>query len=99
MTSSSLPFLDGSFDKAICLSALHHVPDMKAGVFEIARVLNATGVAVFSEPGAGHAAMPASITATQDYGVLEQEVLIEPFIETCRAAGFRAGARLPDRAT
>jgi ubiquinone/menaquinone biosynthesis C-methylase UbiE len=84
-----LPFLDGSFDKAICLSALHHVPDMKAGVFEIARVLTATGVAVFSEPGAGHATMPASITATQDYGVLEQEVLIEPFIETCHAAGFR----------
>ena len=23
-----LPFADGSFDKAICLSALHHVPDM-----------------------------------------------------------------------
>ena len=84
-----LPFLDGTFDKAICLSALHHVPDMKKGVFEISRVLNATGVAVFSEPGAGHAAMPASVTATQDYGVLEQEVLIEPFMETCRAAGFR----------
>lgn len=84
-----LPFLDGSFDKALCLSALHHVPDMKAGVFEISRVLTATGVAVFSEPGAGHAAVPASITATQDYGVLEQEVLIEPFIEICRAAGFR----------
>ena len=32
--------------------------------------------------------MPASITATQDFGVLEQEVLIEPFIEMCRAAGF-----------
>ena len=84
-----LPFLDGSFDKALCLSALHHVPDMKAGVFEISRVLTTTGVAVFSEPGAGHAAMPASVTATRDYGVLEQEVLIEPFIEMCRAAGFR----------
>lgn len=90
-----LPFLDGSFDKAICISALHHVPDMKAGVFEIARVLTATGVAVFSEPGAGHATMPASITATQDYGVLEQEVLIEPFIETCLAAGFRQARVCP----
>ena len=83
-----LPFADGSFDKAICLSALHHVPDMAAAVSEIARILTSEGVAVFSEPGAGHAAMPASITATQDYGVLEQEVLIEPFIEMCRAAGF-----------
>jgi ubiquinone/menaquinone biosynthesis C-methylase UbiE len=83
-----LPFVDGAFDKALCLSALHHVPDMTAGVSEIARVLTSKGVAVFSEPGAGHATMPASVTATQDYGVLEQEVLIEPFIEMCRAAGF-----------
>ncbi len=83
-----LPFVDGAFDKAICLSALHHVPDMAAAVSEIARVLTSKGVAVFSEPGAGHATMPASIAATQDYGVLEQEVLIEPFIEMCRAAGF-----------
>ncbi|HEX9369321.1 MAG TPA: class I SAM-dependent methyltransferase, partial [Vicinamibacterales bacterium] len=83
-----LPFVDGAFDKALCLSALHHVPDMAAAVSEIARVLTHKGVAVFSEPGAGHATMPASIAATQDYGVLEQEVLIEPFIEMCRAAGF-----------
>ena len=83
-----LPFSDGAFDKAICLSALHHVPDMGAAVREIARVLTPKGVAVFSEPGAGHATMPASVTATQDFGVLEQEVLIEPFIELCRAAGF-----------
>ena len=83
-----LPFANESFDKAICLSALHHVPDMAAAVAEIARILTDDGVAVFSEPGAGHATMPASITATRDYGVLEQEVLIEPFIDMCRSAGF-----------
>jgi ubiquinone/menaquinone biosynthesis C-methylase UbiE len=83
-----LPFVDGAFDRAICLSALHHVPEMAAAVSEIARVLTSKGVAVFSEPGAGHATMPASIAASQDYGVLEQEVLIEPFIDMCRAAGF-----------
>jgi SAM-dependent methyltransferase len=83
-----LPFASGAFDKAICLSALHHVPDMSVAVAEIARILTDKGVAVFSEPGAGHATMPASISATQDYGVLEQEVLIEPFIGMCRAAGF-----------
>jgi SAM-dependent methyltransferase len=83
-----LPFLDSSFDKAICLNALHHIPDMPAAVREIARVLSPKGIAVFSEPGAGHANMPASISATRDYGVLEQEVLVEPFIEMCQAAGF-----------
>lgn len=83
-----LPFRDGVFDKAICLNALHHVPDMRAAVREISRVLSNDGVAVFSEPGVGHAAMPASIAATRDFGVLEQEVLIDPFVEMCRAAGF-----------
>jgi SAM-dependent methyltransferase len=84
-----LPFVDGSFDKAICLNALHHVPDMAAAVREVSRVLSPDGVAVFSEPGVGHAAMPASVAARRDFGVLEQEVLIEPFVDLCRAAGFR----------
>src|ERR1700736_140330 len=83
-----LPFLDRSFDKAICLNALHHVPDMRAAVHEIARVLSPDGVAVFSEPGIGHARMPASVAAHRDFGVLEQDVLIEPFIEMCHEAGF-----------
>src|SRR6476661_9969620 len=84
-----LPFADGVFDKAVCLSALHHVPDMSAAVREIARVLTPTGVAVFSEPGAGHARMPASLKATRDFGVLEQEVLIDPFTEMCLRGGFQ----------
>jgi hypothetical protein len=33
--------------------------------------------------------MPASRVATRDYGVLEQDVLIEPFLDMCRAAGFQ----------
>lgn len=84
-----LPFVDGAFDKAICLNALHHVPDMPAAVREIARVLSADGMAVFSEPGAGHATRPASLAATRDFGVMEQEVLIEPFMAMCSAAGFK----------
>jgi len=83
-----LPFADGSFDKAICLSALHHIPDMAAAVREICRVLDDEGVAVFSEPGIGHADKPWSVSASRDFGVLEQEVLIHPLIRMCRAAGF-----------
>ena len=83
-----LPFADASFDKAVCLSAIHHVPDMAAAVREIHRVLTASGVAVFSEPGAGHADKPWSVSASRDFGVLEQEVLVEPFMDLCRAAGF-----------
>ena len=90
-----LPFADGSFDKAVCLSAIHHVPDIGAAVREIHRVLAPDGVAVFSEPGVGHAGKPWSVSASRDFGVLEQDVLIEPFIEQCRAAGFRQAAVCP----
>jgi ubiquinone/menaquinone biosynthesis C-methylase UbiE len=90
-----LPFADGSFDKAVCLSAIHHVPDMAAAIAEIARVLTPTGVAVFSEPGVGHARMPGSVRATNDFGVLEQDVLIEPFTEMCVRAGFQHAAVCP----
>jgi SAM-dependent methyltransferase len=83
-----LPFATGTFDKAVCLSALHHVPDMAAAVAEIARVLNDKGVAVFSEPGVGHAEKPWSVSASQDFGVLEQEVRIDNLMAMCRQAGF-----------
>ena len=83
-----LPFASGSFDKAICLSALHHIPDMASAVREICRVLDDDGVAVFSEPGVGHADKPWSVSASRDFGVLEQEVLIHPLIRMCRDAGF-----------
>lgn len=84
-----LPFRSGAFDKAICLNALHHVPDMRAGVREIGRVLNDSGVAFFSEPGRGHAAAPVAKAAVHDFGVLEQEVLIAELIAACHDAGFR----------
>src|SRR5918995_1594693 len=83
-----LPFVDGAFDKALCLNALHHIPRMTVAVGEISRVLSDEGVAVFSEPGQGHANKPASLAATRDFGVLEQEILIEPFIAACHDAGF-----------
>ena len=84
----SLPFRSGVFQQAICLNAMHHVPDMSKALGEIARVLADDGVALFSEPGQGHADAPVSTAAVRDYGVLEQEILVGPFIRQCRAAGF-----------
>jgi ubiquinone/menaquinone biosynthesis C-methylase UbiE len=84
----ALPFRTGSFQKAVCLSALHHVPHMPTAIQEIARVLTDGGVALFSEPGAGHASASVSKSAMRDFGVLEQDVLIADFSRACRAAGF-----------
>jgi len=84
-----LPFRSGVFDKAVCLNALHHVPRMRAAVHEIARVLNDDGVALFSEPGKGHADAPVAAAAVRDFGVLEQEVLVPDLFAACHEAGFR----------
>lgn len=83
-----LPFASGAFTKAICLSAIHHVPDIPAALCEIGRVLTTDGVAVFSEPGVGHATKPWSVSASQDFGVLEQDIHIDAFMAACEAAGF-----------
>jgi SAM-dependent methyltransferase len=83
-----LPFLTGSFDKAVCLNALHHIPRMNAALQEVSRILRPTGMAVFSEPGKGHSHKPLSVAAMRDYGVLEQDVLIPEFMQACHEAGF-----------
>ncbi len=84
----ALPFATGTFQKALCFSALHHVPNMTAAVTEIARVLDDDGVAFFSEPGQGHADAPVSTAAMRDFGVLEQDVVIDTLVRDCRSAGF-----------
>jgi SAM-dependent methyltransferase len=84
----SLPFASSVFDKVVCLSAIHHVPDTARAVAEVARVLSTEGVALFSEPGLGHTDAPVAAAAVRDYGVLEQDVLVEAFMRNCRTAGF-----------
>ena len=83
-----LPFASATFDRVICLNALHHIASTGAALSEICRILQPKGVVVFSEPGKGHSGRPASVAAVRDFGVLEGEMLIPDFIEACRAAGF-----------
>jgi ubiquinone/menaquinone biosynthesis C-methylase UbiE len=85
----SLPFRGGAFNKAICLSALHHVPDVPRAIGEIARVLTDDGIAVFSEPGQGHATADVAVSAMREYGVLEQDIPFGPFAQRLHDAGFK----------
>jgi len=84
----SLPFAAASFEKAYCLSAIHHVPSIERALGEIHRVLKPEGAVLFSEPGIGHAEKPGSVAAMRDFGVLEQDVIVSRFMEACRRAGF-----------
>ena len=84
----SLPFRSGVFTKAICLNALHHIPDIPAALREIHRVLASDGCVLFSEPGSGHSSKPWSIAAMRDFGVLEGDILPGVLLEACLDAGF-----------
>jgi ubiquinone/menaquinone biosynthesis C-methylase UbiE len=84
-----LPFGSATFTKAVCLSAIHHVPDIPAALKELGRVLTDDGMVLFSEPGLGHAKSPVSAAAMRDFGVLEQDIVVADFARASREAGFR----------
>ncbi|MFB3855293.1 MAG: class I SAM-dependent methyltransferase [Vicinamibacterales bacterium] len=83
-----LPLAGASVDKAVCLNALHHVPDRRRMLCEVWRVLRPGGAVFFSEPGRGHSESEASRAAVGAAGVLEEDVLVQPFVEECVRAGF-----------
>ena len=47
---SQLPFSDESFDKVICSEVLEHIPDYRAVIKEIHRVVKTGGIAAISVP-------------------------------------------------
>ena len=90
-----LPFGDESVDKAVCLNALHHVPNAAMAVSEVHRVLRPGGRVLFGEPGRGHADAATSVAAVGEWGVQEQEVLASTLVADCRRAGFARVALKP----
>jgi SAM-dependent methyltransferase len=84
----ALPFRTGSFDRALCLNALHHAPKPGQALREIARVLNDRGLLVLIEPGHGHAQRDTSQAAMTEFGVLEQDLEATMLMRLCQEAGF-----------
>lgn len=83
-----LPFADGSFDGVLCLNALHHMPDYRATLAEMLRVLRPGGRASFSEPGSLHSQSPESVAVKQQFGVVEKDVVLDEVHALAREVGF-----------
>jgi ubiquinone/menaquinone biosynthesis C-methylase UbiE/glycosyltransferase involved in cell wall biosynthesis len=84
-----LPFRDQTFDGVICMNALHHMPDYRATLTEMYRVLKSGGRAVFAEPGEGHSKTPEAIFAIEQYGALEKDVVLSEIYQLAKKVGFR----------
>jgi ubiquinone/menaquinone biosynthesis C-methylase UbiE/glycosyltransferase involved in cell wall biosynthesis len=84
-----LPFHDETFDGIICMNALHHMPDYRATLAEMCRVLRPGGRAVFSEPGSEHSKQPESINMMKQFGVLERDIILSEIYQLAKAVGFQ----------
>jgi ubiquinone/menaquinone biosynthesis C-methylase UbiE/glycosyltransferase involved in cell wall biosynthesis len=83
-----LPFKDASIDGIICMNALHHMPDYRATLAEMCRVLKAGGRAVFSEPGDEHSKSPESIMAVEQFGAVEKDIVLPEIYQLAKEVGF-----------
>lgn len=83
-----LPFRDASFDAIVCMNALHHMPDYRAALAEMHRVLRPAGRALFSEPGRDHAKSPEAVSVREHYGVVEKDVVLAEVHRLAREVGF-----------
>ncbi len=85
-----LPLDDASCDRAIIFDAFHHVPNQRAILAELHRILRPDGIVAMSEPGRGHAGTCASQMEVSRHGVLENELVVEDVGALALDCGFRA---------
>src|SRR4051812_15238925 len=85
----TLPLEAASVDRIVIYDAYHHLPNPRALMREMLRVLRPDGIAAMSEPGRGHAASGSSLTEAAS-GVLENELVLEDIADLALTSGFQA---------
>jgi SAM-dependent methyltransferase len=83
-----LPLADDSCDRVIVVDAFHHVPNQREILAELHRVLAFDGVVGMCEPGTGHAETEAAKKEVEQFGVLENELVIEDVAALAKSCGF-----------
>ena len=76
--ATSIPFADAEFDAAFDLGMLHHVPNWRGALREIARALKPGGVLYFAEPSYGriHRGMYCLMGHPKDAGFTSDELRV-----------------------
>ena len=83
-----LPLEDGSVDKIIVYDAFHHIPNYEAVLREMARVLRDGGIIGMREPGRHHAGAEKSLAEVREFGVLENNIVVEDIEQMGRQCGL-----------
>ena len=78
---------DGEYDFVVVYDAFHHFPNPMELLNEFHRILSPQGRFGFAEPGIGHATTEESSNEAA-YGILEEDLDLEQFFQTAKAAGF-----------
>lgn len=79
---------DESVDRIIVNDAFHHIPNPDKIMSEFYRVLRPGGIIGLSEPGRFHSQKSQSQYEMKNYGVLENDIILEDIQELCDQAGF-----------
>jgi SAM-dependent methyltransferase len=102
---TAMPFADGSFDLVICSHVLEHVPDDRAALRELKRVLAPEGVGLVLVPqdmGRAVTFEDPTVTDPQDrlrlFGQFDHvRIYGRDLVERLREAGLRVEERYPGR--
>lgn len=85
-----LPVASASVDAVVLYDTFHHLPNPRAILKELRRVVRGDGLVAMSEPGRGHAQSAGSALEAASTGVLERELVLEEIFADAIAAGFAA---------
>ena len=83
-----MPFREASFDGIICINALHHMPDYRATLAEMYRVLKAGGRAVFPEPGMSIRRVLSRSWLWSEFGAVEKDIVLPEIYQLAKEIGF-----------
>jgi len=90
-----IPLDDGSCDRIVIHDAFHHIPNQEEILSEMERVLAFGGIVAMTEPGRAHSESETSQREMSQFGVLENDIVVEELAELARAAGFTSTTILP----